>query len=66
MTKNKEVKPTRDRMPLELSRHPNMWGFNTGIKILDRVLDYIELLVHRPKLTKSNLEKCSITKTERL
>jgi len=25
------------------------WGFNTGVKILDRVLDWVWLFIHKPK-----------------
>ncbi len=52
----KTIKPTPDETPIRIEKHKKIWGFNTGTKTLDRILDWFILLLHRPKLNENNLE----------
>lgn len=45
----------QDNKPLFSTSHPRVWGFKTRFKLLNRFLDFVWFLFHRPKLTESNL-----------
>ena len=51
--------------PLFSTKHPvvheftgsYIWGWNTRYKWLNSIIDWIYIIIHRPKLTQSNLER---------